>query len=111
MASETGTTVETAPETGTGTGVDTERMRETLTRLLPPYRVLLHNDDHNDMAHVVRALLRSVPSLSTEAAVRIMLTAHLRGMAQVIVCVKEQAELYCERLTGFGLTATMEPVG
>src|SRR5581483_12115243 len=37
---------------------------EDITRLLPPYKVLLHNDDHNSMDHVVRSLLRSVPQLS-----------------------------------------------
>lgn len=108
MPVETETETIVRPETPQ-TDVETEELQRTLTRLLPPYRVLLHNDDHNEMRHVVRALVRSVPSLSTEAAVRIMLTAHLRGVAQVIVCVKEQAEFYCERLTSYGLTATMEP--
>ena len=91
--------------------VDTETLRQTVQRLLPPYRVLLHNDDYNSMDYVVRALLRTVPSLSVRAAEDIMLEAHLRGVALVIVCPKELAELYCERLTGFGLTATMEPEG
>ena len=89
--------------------VDTEQLRRNVLRLLPPYRVLLHNDDYNSMDHVVRALVESVPRLSEREAERIMMEAHLRGVAQVIVCPKEQAELYCERLTGFGLTATMEP--
>jgi ATP-dependent Clp protease adaptor protein ClpS len=91
--------------------VDTEELARNVTRLLPPYRVLLHNDDHNTMDHVVRALVESVPQLSVREAGRIMLEAHLRGVAQVIVCPKEQAELYCERLTCFGLTATLEPAG
>ena len=43
------------------TGLD----EETLKRLVPPYRVILHNDDHNSMDHVVRSLLRCVPSLTT----------------------------------------------
>lgn len=91
--------------------VDTETLQRTVTRLLPPYRVLLHNDDHNDMVHVVHALVESVPRLSWREAGRIMLEAHLHGVAQVVVCPKEQAEFYCERLTSFGLTATMEPAG
>ena len=41
-------------------------------------------------------------------AARIMLEAHVKGVALVIVCPKEQAEFYCERLASFGLTATME---
>jgi ATP-dependent Clp protease adaptor protein ClpS len=82
---------------------------EEQLRLLPRYRVLLHNDDHNEMVHVVRALLSSVPSLTPDAAIRIMLEAHLQGVAQVIVCPKETAEHYRERLKSFGLTSTIEP--
>lgn len=85
------------------------RDEETLTRLLPPYRVQLHNDDHNAMDHVVQALLRSVPSLTVERAAEIMLAAHNHGEATVITCPKEAAEHYRERLESFALTATIEP--
>jgi ATP-dependent Clp protease adapter protein ClpS len=40
-----------------------------------------------------------------------MLEAHLRGIAQMIACPKEQAGLYCEWPSSFGLTATLEPAG
>jgi ATP-dependent Clp protease adaptor protein ClpS len=80
-----------------------------LLRLLPRYRVLLHNDDHNTMDHVVLALLRTVPGLSVEDAVRIMMEAHVTGVAQVIVCLKEQAEHYREGLERYGMTSTIEP--
>jgi ATP-dependent Clp protease adaptor protein ClpS len=83
---------------------------EERLRLLPRYRVLLHNDDHNAMAHVVHALISSVPSLTADEAMRIMLEAHLQGVAQVTVCPKEAAEHYRERLESFGLTSTIEPV-
>ncbi len=82
---------------------------ETTTRVLPPFRVVLHDDDHNTMDHVVRALTRSVPSLTPERAEEIMLEAHLHGQASVITCPKEAAEHYRERLESFGLTATIEP--
>lgn len=88
-----------------GTGLD----EETLKRLVPPYRVILHNDDHNSMDHVVRSLLRCVPSLTMEEAVRIMLTAHENGQATVIECPKEAAEHYRDGLESCGLTATIEP--
>jgi len=81
---------------------------ETLKRLLPPYRVVLHNDDHNAMDHVVRSLLRSVPSLTVERAAEIMLEAHNHGQATVIVCVKEAAEHYRDRLESCALMATIE---
>jgi len=80
-----------------------------LTRLLPPYRVILHNDDHNGMDYVVRSLMRSVPSLTLERAAEIMLEAHNYGQATVTVCVKEAAEYYRDRLESCALTATIEP--
>ena len=36
--------------------------------ILPPYAVILHNDDVNEMGHVVRSLHRSVPSLTIARA-------------------------------------------
>jgi ATP-dependent Clp protease adaptor protein ClpS len=78
-------------------------------RQIPHYRVLLHNDDHNAMEHVVLALLQTVPQLSVESAVRIMLEAHNHSVAEVVVCPKETAEFYREGLESFGLTSTIEP--
>lgn len=77
-------------------------------RLLPPYAVILHNDDVNEMGYVVRTLLHCVPDLSPEQAVEIMLEAHHHGQAVVVVCPLELAELYRERLEDRGLTATIE---
>ena len=77
--------------------------------VLPPWSVILHNDDHNDMVHVVQALVKSVPKLGTARATRIMLEAHNRGKALVTTCPLELAELYRDRLGSFGLTATIEP--
>jgi ATP-dependent Clp protease adaptor protein ClpS len=81
---------------------------ETRSRALDPYQVILHNDDVNSMDHVVRSLLRSVPGLSTEKAVDIMMEAHNTGRAVVIVCPIELAELVRDRLQTCGLTATIE---
>jgi ATP-dependent Clp protease adaptor protein ClpS len=69
--------------------------------------VVLHNDDVNGMDDVVHALLASVPELSVERAVEVMLTAHHHGQADVITCPLERAELYRERLEAHQLTATI----
>jgi ATP-dependent Clp protease adaptor protein ClpS len=82
----------------------------SLDQVLPPYRVVLHNDDVNEMGHVVRALLVSVPELNSERATEIMLEAHEHGQAEVIRCPLERAELYRDRLESHGLTATIERV-
>jgi ATP-dependent Clp protease adaptor protein ClpS len=80
----------------------------THSRALEPCKVVLFNDDHNSMDHVVRSLVRSVPGLSTQQAVKIMVQAHLTGRAIVIVCPLELAELVRDRLESCGLTATIE---
>jgi ATP-dependent Clp protease adaptor protein ClpS len=89
--------------------IDTEALQRLRARLLPPYRVVLFNDDYNEMNYVIFALLHTINSLTEQEAEQIMLTAHLMGSAIVIVCPKETAEYYQERLLSYGLTATIEP--
>jgi ATP-dependent Clp protease adaptor protein ClpS len=89
--------------------VKPEKDIRRLTQLLPPYKVILFNDDYNEMDYVIFALLHSVNNLSAQEATQIMLTAHATGSAIVITCPKELAEYYQERLIGYGLTATIEP--
>jgi ATP-dependent Clp protease adaptor protein ClpS len=81
---------------------------EQKQKLFDPYKVLLHNDDHNDMMYVVTAILKSVPQLSQEQAFSIMEEAHQQGVAVVIVCPLEHAEMYRDRLQSCGLTASIE---
>ncbi|HEY3253494.1 MAG TPA: ATP-dependent Clp protease adaptor ClpS [Polyangiaceae bacterium] len=76
--------------------------------VLPPWKVILHNDDHNDMVYVVQCLVKSVPKLGRARAVEIMFEAHNHGHALVCTCPLELAELYRDRLESFGLTATIE---
>lgn len=76
---------------------------------LPPFRVLLHNDDHHDMLEVVEWLMELTP-LGRQPAVRIMLEAHTRGVAQVLITHRERAELYEDQLRSKGLVVTIEPV-
>ena len=89
--------------------VETEELLRLRAKLLPPYRVVLYDDDYNDMLYVVFVLLHSINNLSQAEAERIMLTAHLSGCATAAVCPKEIAEFYQERLLSYGLMATIEP--
>jgi ATP-dependent Clp protease adaptor protein ClpS len=99
---------------GRGIGVTTvpdvtTRQREaTWTAILPPYTVVLHNDDVNEMLYVVHSLLVCIPELDAGRASEIMIEAHLNGKAAVITCPLERAELYRDRLQSRGLTATIE---
>lgn len=83
--------------------IGTEQLERNLLHNLPPYAVILHNDDHHSMDFVVIALIKSVPTLGSEEAIGIMLEAHNTGSDVVIVCPLEQAELYCDRLRTYGL--------
>ena len=89
--------------------VKPEELRRLRAQILPPYKVILFNDDYNEMDYVIAALLQSVNGLTSQEAEQIMLTAHLTGSAIVIICPKETAEYYQERLLSYGLTATIEP--
>ncbi|UYV13273.1 MAG: ATP-dependent Clp protease adaptor ClpS [Phycisphaera sp.] len=76
---------------------------------LPPFRVLLHNDDEHDMLYVVESLVDVTP-IAYKPAARIMLEAHMRGAAHVMTTHKERAEFYRDRLRSKGLVSTIEPV-
>jgi len=91
------------------TQTETEELIRLKARLLPPYNVVLFNDEYNEMLYVVAVLLRTINSLSRAQAENIMLTAHLSGSAIVVTCPKEVAEHYQEQLLGYGLTAIIEP--
>ncbi len=75
---------------------------------LPPFRVLLHNDDHNDMVYVVEAILDLTP-LDVERAARAMLEAHQTGVALLLVTHRERAELYAEQFASKRLRVSIEP--
>ncbi len=75
---------------------------------LPPYRVLLHNDDQNDMLDVVQVITDLTP-LKWEQAIEVMLRAHTRGLALVLTTHKERAELYQDQFKSEKLIVTIEP--
>ncbi len=75
---------------------------------LPPYRVLLHNDDINDMLHVVGAILE-LTTLNRTRAFEMMMTAHQRGMCLLLLTHRERAELYEEQFRAKRLIVTIEP--
>ncbi|AFY70113.1 ATP-dependent Clp protease adaptor protein ClpS [Thalassoporum mexicanum PCC 7367] len=88
---------------------ETIQKTNTVRKIAPRYRVLLHNDDFNSMEHVVQSLMTVVNGLTQPQAVDIMMEAHTNGCALVITCVQEHAEFYCEGLKMKGLTSTIEP--
>jgi ATP-dependent Clp protease adaptor protein ClpS len=75
---------------------------------LPPWKVLLHNDDKNDIEYVVTTII-SLTTLNTEDAVKRTVEAHKTGVALLLTTHKERAELYQEQFQSKGLTVTIEP--
>jgi ATP-dependent Clp protease adaptor protein ClpS len=69
-------------------------------RLLPPYNVILENDDHHSMEFVID-VLRKVFGYPLEKSFQLMLTAHETGCAVVWTGPKEVAELKAEQMTTF----------
>ena len=93
-------------ETRSNTGTDREVSEQT--RLIPMYKLILHNDDVNDMVSVTLAL-RQVLGLAMDAAYELMLTAHTQGLALAAVEPLEHAELHAEQLRATLLIVTIEP--
>ncbi len=77
-------------------------------RRLPPWNVLLHNDDVNDMVYVAEAITE-LTSLNRHDAVHRMLEAHNKGIALLLTTHREHAELLCEQFASKHLTVTAEP--
>src|SRR4051812_25172927 len=74
------------------------REREaTVTRCIPPYHVILLNDDFHSMDFVVQ-VLRRVLGCSLEKALQFMLMAHRSGRAIIWTGTREVAELKVEQI-------------
>jgi ATP-dependent Clp protease adaptor protein ClpS len=77
-------------------------------RFSPPWKVILHNDDHNEFEAVVKIIRRLTPLSEQEAFLR-TLEAHESGAALLLMTHQERAELYIEQFASCGLTVTAEP--
>ena len=77
-------------------------------QMLPPWKVLLHNDDKNVRDYVVDTIVELTPLNKQDATVR-MDEADKTGVALLLVTHKERAELYQDQFTSKGLTVTIEP--
>ena len=103
---------ESATETGgTGAAVQTPAKptpAKPKHRKLPPYKLLLHNDEFNTMDTVVIRIVKLTP-LSAAQAIRKMLEAHRSGTAILLVTHKERGELYVQQFASARITTSLEP--
>lgn len=77
-------------------------------QMLPPWKVLLHNDDKNDMRFVVDTIVELTPLNKQDAEMR-MKEADDTGVTLLLVTHKERAELYKDQFESKGLTVSIEP--
>ena len=103
-----------SPETGDGGVATLAPPRERKApdkgkpKQLPPYKVLLHNDDVNTFEHVIASIL-SLTALEFETAVERTIEAHKTGVALLLITHRERAELYMDQFTSLSITVTIEP--
>ncbi len=72
----------------------------TRTRRIPPYHVILLNDEHHSMEFVVEVLCKSL-GYAPERAIQLMMVAHHTGRAVVWTGTKEVAELKVDQIRTF----------
>ena len=76
---------------------------------LPPWKVLLHNDDKNDFAKVLAQVVM-LTSLNGEESKKRVEEAHKEGVSLLLVTHQERAELYVEQFASSTppITVTIE---
>ncbi|MNT24600.1 ATP-dependent Clp protease adaptor [compost metagenome] len=76
---------------------------------LPPYRVIVHNNDHNSFDEVIAVLAAAVPGLGIEGAIALTYEIHLTGAAVVFRGDVEEAEQCARTIRSIGIKVTVEP--
>jgi len=77
-------------------------------QMLPPWKVLLHNDDKNEVGFVVITIVE-LTTLNEQDARQRTEEAHKTGVALLLTTHKERAELYKDQFESKGLTVSIEP--
>jgi ATP-dependent Clp protease adaptor protein ClpS len=83
-----------------GITTETQPRDTTRTRRIPPYNVILENDDHHSMQFVVEVLTK-VLGCSVERAYQLMMEAHSSGRTIIWTGPREVAELKAEQIQTF----------
>ena len=105
---EGGGTATAPPPKAKSKGKSKRAPKKRPPEMLPPWKVLLHNDDKNDMRHVVSTIVE-LTTLNEQDATQRTLEAHKTGVSLLLVTHKERAELYKEQFESKSLIVTIEP--
>ena len=97
----------TDTETATATIVR-PRPAQPSRKLLPLWKVLLHNDDVNDVVYVMRTIVE-LTALNSQQSFICTAEAHKAGVSLLLTTHQEHAELLEEQFQSKRLTVTIEP--
>jgi ATP-dependent Clp protease adaptor protein ClpS len=86
------------PDTNVATRAKPQEAQRT--RRIPPYHVILENDDHHSFLFVVSVLSKAL-GYSAERAMKLTMLAHHSGRAVVWTGSREVAELKVEQIRTF----------
>ena len=76
---------------------------------LPPWKIILHNDETNAAEYVIEKV-QEVTKLDEKKATKRVLEAHENGKAILLTTHKERAEFLIEMFESCKITVTMEKV-
>ena len=99
------------PVTTPERGVEQDFDREMLLRLLPPYKVVVHNNDYNTFEEVIRILMKAVSTITYEQAVAYAYEVHNTGACVPFTGPKERAEAVAAVIRTIGIKVTVERDG
>jgi len=77
-------------------------------KMLPLWKVLLHNDNKSLAEDVINTIVELTP-LKKEEAIEKTKEAHRTGVALILIIHRERAELYKDQFESKGLTSSIEP--
>ena len=107
-SADSGDQPEMKPPAGRAVTAPAKPKQKPKPRLLPPWKVLLHNDDVNSFEYVIDTIRMLTPLSQQDAELRTQ-EADKSGVALLLTTHKERAELYVQQFTSRQLTVTMEP--
>ncbi len=87
--------------------VHEETDTSTLTRLAPPWNVIVHDDPVTLMSYVTDVFMKVFGYAETKAR-RLMLEVHNSGRSVVWTGGREKAEVYAHKLQGYHLLTSLE---
>ena len=87
-----------------GTTIKPIEREDVQVRLLPPFNVILENDDYHSMEFVIGVLQKAL-GYNEQRSFQLMMLAHESGQAIVWTGSKEVAELKMEQMQSFHETS------